>query len=157
MRFSFILMFIFFASCAQKTLIRSPSAFKSKYDAFLPGTKIHLKEPVVQARKEETIYQDSKCEIQKYCRFEIDNDPHRKLTMRGEYIVDSINTEEDKLILLTKEKEKIQLDCGLKYSMKKISVENDRYCDKLVKGYQIFTFPEFMQTIIDIEITYLEP
>ena len=125
MRILIIFVFTLFSACSSKGL-RSPSSYHSKYHAFEPGTMIKLREPVEGAHKAETIYKDKKCQIQKYCRFEIDNDPLRKVTMRGEFKVDSINEDEDKLILITKENEKIQLDCGLKYSMDKISVENDR-------------------------------
>jgi hypothetical protein len=155
MRLILIPVLILSVSCARKFL-RSPSSYHSKFEAFTPGTTLKLRGPVELARKEETIHKDNRCEIQKYCNFEIGNDPLRRPTMRGEYKVVSVNEDEDKLILLTKENEKIQLDCGLKYTLEKISVANDKYCHELTRSFAIYTFPEFVQTIIDVEITYAE-
>ncbi len=155
MRLILILLLIMSVSCTRKFL-RSPSSYHSKFEAFTPGSTLKLRSPVELAHKVETIHKDDRCEIQKYCNFEIGNDPLRRPTMRGEFKVAAINEDEDKLVLLTQENEKIQLDCGLKYSIEKISVANDQYCDELTRSFTIYTFPEFVQTIIDVEITYAD-
>lgn len=139
-------------SCSSR-VIRSPSSHMSKYDAFHPGTVIKLREPVLGAKKEESIFKDKKCEIFKYCKFEQTDSK----SVKGTFRVVQINEEEEKLVLMSQKNEKVQLDCGLKYTSAKITLENDKYCAEQMDTYKIFTFPEFMQTIIDIEITYLEP
>lgn len=156
MKIALVTFIILLCGCSQKRYLRSPANYSSKYEAFTPGTLIKLRAPVEGAYKEETIFEDDRCEVQKYCTFEIDNDPLRRVTMRGEFTVDSINEKEDKLILKTNENEKIQFDCGLKYTMKKISVQNDRYCEKHMKDFVIYTFPEFMQTIVEMDYTWTD-
>ncbi len=148
-----LLSVVILTSCSSRGIIRSPSSHSSKYESLQVGTIITLREPVVGAKKEESIYKDKNCEIFKYCNFE----KSQTETIQGSFKVVEINNDEDKLVLLSQKNEKLQLDCGLKYTTPQITLENDQYCAEQMHSYKIFTFPEFMQTIIDIEITYLDP
>jgi hypothetical protein len=149
-----LLSIFILASCSSnRGIIRSPSSHSSKYESLQAGTIITLREPVVGAKKEESIFKDKNCEIFKYCKFE----KSQTETIQGSFKVVEINNDEEKLVLLSQKNEKLQLDCGLKYIISQITLENDQYCAELMHSYKIFTFPEFMQTIIDIEITYLDP